>query len=111
MIRVARLTVSAVAHEAGFSYEEIEDLKQAVQEACVERMDSGAARQWLCFSILCGPNAMELSVWGDEADGPVGPSGDETDGVILMGILADSMEFISGPDHRTVIQLRKVHRE
>lgn len=31
---VARLTVSAVAHRLGFSYEEIEDIKLAVGEAC-----------------------------------------------------------------------------
>jgi len=31
---VARLTVSAVAHRLGFSYNEIEDIKLAVGEAC-----------------------------------------------------------------------------
>lgn len=36
---VARLTVSGVANRMGFSYEEIEDIKLAVGEACTNAME------------------------------------------------------------------------
>lgn len=42
---IARLTVSGVAHRMGFSYDEIEDIKLAVGEACANAMEHAYAEE------------------------------------------------------------------
>lgn len=53
-VSIARLTVSGVANRMGFGYEEIEDIKLAVAEACTNVVEHAYGEQgWEPFRILC----------------------------------------------------------
>jgi serine/threonine-protein kinase RsbW len=103
-VSVARLTAATVAARQGFTYDEIEDLKIAVGEACtaliVARPD---ARQPLTTSFVLSPGGIEVRVaarvaapaWAEDgaasaaSDAPI----DESRlGMFLMQCLVDEVE-------------------
>jgi len=104
-VSVARLTAATVAARQGFTYDEIEDLKIAVGEACtaliVARPDGGRP---LTTAFVLSPGAIEVLVsarvpapaWandggvpGDAGDAPI----DESRlGMFLMQCLVDEVE-------------------
>ncbi len=102
-VSVARLTAAAVAARQGFTYDEIEDLKIAVGEACtaliVARPDS---TQPLTTAFVLAPGAIEVLVsarvpapaWADGAAPQAGdaPIDESRLGMFLMQCLVDEVE-------------------
>jgi serine/threonine-protein kinase RsbW len=63
-VSIARLAVSGIANRMGFSYDDIEDLKLAVSEACTNAVDaqyiSGEGDIKVCCNIFS--NRLEIEV-------------------------------------------------
>ena len=102
-VSVARLTSVAVAGRQGFAFDEIEDLKIAVSEACSELIrvasDPGAP---LHIRFVLRPNALEVTVETQET-GPVfntDSTGDDAAmdegqlGMFLLRCLVDKVEVL-----------------
>lgn len=108
---VARLLVSGVAHRMGFSYEEIEDIKLAVGEACTNAVEHayelGEGR--LHLECLVYPDRLTITV-ADQGKGfaveamekqlaPLSVETDEDDleegglGLYLIHVLMDEVAF------------------
>ncbi|HEV3156577.1 MAG TPA: ATP-binding protein [Candidatus Baltobacteraceae bacterium] len=113
-VAVARLAVAAVANRLSFSYEEIEDVKLAVAEACTNCIHYAAPGDDI--DIRCEVLVRELQIRVRHA----GPSG-ETDsrnrgpdeamdglGVFLIQSLMDTVEYTIDP--KTGIELRMSKR-
>jgi len=102
-VSVARLTAATVAARQGFTYDEIEDLKIAVGEACtaliVARPDS---TQPLTTAFVLSPGSIEVLVsarvpapaWADGAAQETGdtPIDESRLGMFLMQCLVDEVE-------------------
>jgi len=102
-VSVARLTAATVAARQGFTYDEIEDLKIAVGEACtaliVARPDS---TQPLTTAFVLGPGSIEVLVsarvqapaWAQNGAMPDGsaPIDESRLGMFLMQCLVDEVE-------------------
>jgi len=65
LLRGARLLVSSVATDLGFSLDEIEDLKLAVQEMCGTRFALGLVRESLSVTLRDADGRLEVTVAGD----------------------------------------------
>ncbi len=98
-VSVARLTAATVAARRGFTYDEIEDLKIAVGEACTSLLLSaaGAARP-ITVRYVLGDHLLQVEV---EGAGPAiavptertAPALDEAGlGVFLMRCLVDEVD-------------------
>lgn len=115
-ISVARLATSAIAVHHAFSYDEIEDLKIAVSEACTALMASGAT-EGIPIALRFSPqrSALAVSITATVPE-PTAPSGerslsdDPTLGVFLMQCLVDEVRRVDqGGNHS--FRLLKRRRE
>ncbi len=62
-VSVVRLAAAAVAARQGFTYDEIEDVRLAVGEACASLIVSGTdSRHPMKVRFLLGPEALEIRV-------------------------------------------------
>ena len=101
-VSVVRLTTAAVAARQGLMYDEIEDLKIAVSEACTSLITAGVAPgSALVVRFALRQDALEVSVDGRgpgiALDLPGAPDGDAALdegrlGVFLMQCLVDEVE-------------------
>ena len=110
MIRVARMTVSAVASQNDISVDVLEDLKLAVSEACTERLDSGAAGKWLFVRVGQQEDELCIEVWGDKAGEAVGDTAATEErlwGMALVEALMDLVELDTDAEGRRVIRMKK----
>lgn len=115
-VSVARLTAATVAARQSFTYDEIEDLKIAVSEACTALMVSGTDRAPLTIRLTPGAQALEIEI---ETGGPgveltEVPSKDTKEpldetrlGVFLMGCLVDEVKVGKSPEGKAQIRLVK----
>jgi serine/threonine-protein kinase RsbW len=92
LLRAVRLVISSVAADLGFSMEEMEDLKLAVQEACSTRIVLGLAHETLRVSVgQGGPNCLVVEVSGDQS-GDGSPDEEAQWGLDLASALVDTWE-------------------
>ena len=115
-VSVARLTAATVAARQQFTYDEIEDLKIAVSEACTALMVSGTDGAALTVRLTIAARGLEIDI---ETLGPgvelmkVPPRTmteplDETRlGVFLMQCLVDDVEVRRSPEGKAQIRLVK----
>jgi len=114
-VSIARLTASVLANNIGFDFEEIEDIKVAVGEACNNAvLHSGIEKEFdISFSVQS--NKFEVSI-EDYGHGFSMKEYHEPDlehpkvgglGIFIMKSLMDEVEFISNPDKGTLIKLVK----
>lgn len=125
-VGVVRLAVSGVATRMGFSYEDIEDLKIAVAEACTNAVHHAYSDQQGEISICCNifSDRLEICVLDQGVSFDVasiarqsGPVSGETPlgllrerglGLFLMKALMDRVEIIG--DHGVKVILTKYIR-
>jgi serine/threonine-protein kinase RsbW len=116
-VGVARLAILGVASRLNFSYDEVEDLRLAVGEACTSAIDrSGGESSRTDIRIYCDiqPDALTISV-NYKANGEAGrpavepePAVDtENIGALLMEILVDSVEVQEDAEEGTTVRLNK----
>ena len=115
-VSVARLTAATVAARQLFTYDEIEDLKIAVSEACTALMVSGTDGAALTIRMTILPPGLEIDIEtrgpGVELTDATPPTSkeplDETRlGVFLMQCLVDEVEVRKGPQGKAQIRLVK----
>jgi serine/threonine-protein kinase RsbW len=121
-LTVVRLTISGVASRLGASYEDVDDIKVAVSEACTNAIDhafAGAIGAQPTICIQCHPaqSALRIEVsdegcgFDPEQAGAVEP---ETGldrqgglGLYLIRKLMDEMEVVSRPGGGTKVVMVK----
>ncbi|MGI8939976.1 MAG: ATP-binding protein [Iamia sp.] len=74
-VRVARLTSAGLAMRAGMGYDEVEDLRIAVGEACSLLIGSGSRPGTLTLTFTLQPGAIGVEIAGSLEGDP--PSDDE----------------------------------
>jgi len=118
-VSTARLVVGSVGARLNLSYEELEDVKLAVSEACTNAImhGSGQAEDHIHLQVRFDEKALEVEVrdpsthvdWGEiqargEAGGRQGPGGM---GLLLMKHLVDDVQFESSPRTGNCVRLTK----
>lgn len=115
-VGVARLAVLGIASRMPFSYDEVEDVRLAVGEACSHAVErAGESVATLRISSVVTPRALTIEVADDVPEGtsPAPPSEDaqllaeagmdqEGLGALLMGLLVDEVEIDAAPRGTTV---------
>lgn len=126
-VGIVRLAVSGIANRMGFSYDEIEDLKLAVSEACTNAVDHAyvGGEGDIEVSYRLFPDRLEIQVIDrgnsfnvSEVEKRTGPISIESSmnavrerglGLFLMKTLMDDVQ-ISG-DNGVTVQMTKYMRE
>jgi serine/threonine-protein kinase RsbW len=109
-VSVARLAAATVAARQGFTYDEIEDLKIAVGEACTALIVAGpAGDRPLTTAFVLGPGSIEVLVsarveapgWAQNGAAPADTGDTPIDesrlGMFLMQCLVDEVEAHHDP--------------
>lgn len=117
-VGVARLAILGVASRMNFSYDEVEDLRLAVGEACTGAIDRAERAEVhnTSIQIVCHIQDSVLMVdvrdsvpthRGNAASEAPESGGPEDLGGLLMGILVDEVNVDSDPDTGTTVRLKK----
>lgn len=124
-VRVVRLATAGVASRVGFSYDEVEDIKLAVAEACnnaIIHSKSGEGSPLVTVRWQVLPDGVRISVSDEGRLDPPGivrrtpGSPDEASfdnlpeggmGLLLIEGLMDEVEHESGPESDTTIHMTK----
>ena len=115
-VGVVRLALLGVASRLPFSYDEVEDLRLAVGEACTYAVErAGTIEATLTVLISLDETGLEIDVTDNvPQDTPKRMSAQDTDllaetgidqeglGALLMEILVDKVEIVPGPSGTTV---------
>ncbi len=84
-VRLARLTAAGLANRVGFTYDEVEDLRIAVGEACSHLIGTGGRAGSVSLVFRLGANEVRIEA---KASGAAGPSdGDTADPAMSAQIL------------------------
>lgn len=107
-VRLARVLAATLADEAGFDYDEVEDVRIAVDELCFAVLDAGQAVGTFDITATTGPG--ELTIDGIcRFEGEARPSTDETNAELtaqILGTVVDSYSVDFNGDTGT-FRLRK----
>jgi serine/threonine-protein kinase RsbW len=115
-VGVVRLALLGVASRLPFSYDEVEDLRLAVGEACTYAVErAGDLKATLTVTICLDEHGLEIEVIDDvPQDTPKKISAQDSDllaetgidqeglGALLMEILVDKLDIVPGPTGTTV---------
>jgi serine/threonine-protein kinase RsbW len=71
---LARLAVASLANHQGFSFEEIEDLRLAMEEACLVLMGSEARQGSLAISFVLGEASLDVEACLEGPAGDISPT-------------------------------------
>jgi serine/threonine-protein kinase RsbW len=115
-VSVARLTAAAVAARHGFTYDEIEDLKIAVSEACTAAIAARTAARPLALRFVPAEGGLEIWVQSGRLGVPAfnspGARADEPAlGLFLMRCLVDDVRFVDEGDGAAAVRLLKRRQE
>ncbi len=94
-VRLARVVAATLADEAGFDYDEVEDVRIAVDELCFALLDAGEAVGTIDISATSGPGHLTIS-GSCEFAGEARPSEDETNAELtaqILGTVVDEYEI------------------
>ena len=113
-LTVARLTAATVAARQSFTYDEIEDLKIAVSEACTALLLAGTAGHPLALRFALDGDTLEVRIVTEGPGISLGPAGlrpkprDEARlGVYLMQCLVDEVAVGRGEGGKAELRLVK----
>jgi len=123
-VSVARLTLSGIASRMNFSYDEVEDLKIAIAEACTNAIqhaygeDKGIEEE-VIIRYLINPQKLIIEVQdkGRGFDPDIigkGPPGLDTEGglgIFLIKALVDEVKFKVNKEGGTQVQMIKYRKE
>ncbi|MBV9849408.1 MAG: ATP-binding protein [Armatimonadetes bacterium] len=115
-VGIARLAVLGIASRMPFSYDEVEDVRLAVGEACSHAVErAGGASAVIRITSVIDPGALMITVADDVPAGAAsGPRSEEAQlleevgvdqqglGALLMEILVDDVKIEAGPAGTTV---------
>ena len=109
-VLIVRLAVSGLANRLEFSYEEIEDIKLAVSEACNGIIAGSPPGSHLLVECDSDDKTLEILVKTqsiDEKDGALVPGTGQDMGLHIINALMDGMEYLVKPGSGAVIRIRK----
>lgn len=116
-VGVARLAILGVASRLNFSYDDVEDLRLAVGEACATAIDRAtAAGPTPCIGITCDIQQDELTIavnyrvdgTADRRPSDIEATIDtENIGALLMEILVDSVDVHEDAETGVTVRLVK----
>lgn len=115
-VGIARLAVLGIASRMPFSYDEVEDVRLAVGEACTHAVErAGESRATIRITSVIDPHALTITVTDDVSeDAASGPLSEEAKlleeagvdqqglGALLMEILVDDVKIETGASGTTV---------
>lgn len=123
-VSVARLTLSGIASRMNFSYDEVEDLKIAIAEACTNAIqhaygkDKGIDEE-VIIRYLINPRKLIIEVQdkgrgfdpGVIEKGPPGLDAEGGLGIFLIKALVDEVKFKVNKEGGTQVQMIKYRKE
>ncbi|MBW3547967.1 MAG: hypothetical protein KY452_07530 [Actinobacteria bacterium] len=109
LVRVARLTAAGLASRLGFSLEEVEDLKIAVDELCFALVGTKGREGTLTLIYRMGVDTLEIEGSSDFDDRVVGSAASELSTLILAAVV-DEHELV-GSDSTVHFRLKKRRAE
>jgi serine/threonine-protein kinase RsbW len=116
-VGVARLAILGVASRMRFSYDEVEDIRLAVGEACTAAVERAGAASNGSIRIRCGVGEDSLSVEvADDSPPENGADGDDADldekalSGVLIRILMDDVDIDARPGTTVVRMVKRVAR-
>jgi anti-sigma regulatory factor (Ser/Thr protein kinase) len=87
LLRVARLTAAGLANRLGFSYDEIEDVKIAVDELCFVLVGSKGRDGTLSLTYTLDSDHLSIEGVGDFGASAVDPAPSELSAQILTAVV------------------------
>jgi serine/threonine-protein kinase RsbW len=105
LMRVARLTAAGLASRLGFSLDEVEDLKIAVDELCFAMVGTRGREGTLTLVYRMSPDSLEIEGTSDFVDPAVSSAATELSALILAAVV-DEHE-ISDSDSTMHFRLKK----
>ena len=116
-VSVARLTLSGIANRMGFNFDEIEDLKVAMSEACTNALKHGGnlSTSEYIVNYIMYENKLEIDVC-DEGRGfdinmvnipDLKNPKDNGLGLYIIKTLMDEVEVISKENNGTIVRMIK----
>jgi serine/threonine-protein kinase RsbW len=108
-LRVVRLTASALASRLGFTYDDVEDLRIAVDELCALLVGGGGPEESVRLRMSSADDGIII-----EGIGPAGPDGEPEPSDLsrqILGAVADDYEVaVDGADARFRLYKRRESR-
>ena len=92
-LRLARVTASGLASRLGFSYDEVEDLRLAIDELCFILIGSRGRTGSVELRYAMVPGALEVEGIGNFTD--AAPNGTEADNSTQLRLAAFSQQILS----------------
>jgi len=105
LIHIARLTASGVAARAGLTIDRLEDLKLAVSEALIDRLETRAGVRWVQVAFSLSDAALVVEVVGDESEGGGDPGDESSYALALMESVVDEVHGDHDEEGRSVTRL------
>ncbi|HSL56265.1 MAG TPA: hypothetical protein VK866_00320 [Acidimicrobiales bacterium] len=108
-VRLARVLAATAADDAGFDYEEVEDLRIAVDELCFALLDAGDADGRLELVLVQSDGAIELRGSCAYRTAPSGAPRLEELTEHILSVVVDEHEIgLEGDVGRFVLRKRRV---
>jgi serine/threonine-protein kinase RsbW len=107
--KTVRMTAAALVSRMGMSYDDVDDVRMAAEEAFIYAVDTHAENDDVTFTFLIDDDSVEIDVaLGGEADVP----DDEVDrrtsyAMFILQSVCDAYELTSDADGRKSLRLHK----
>lgn len=110
LMRVARLTAAGLASRLGFSLDEVEDLKIAVDELCFAMVGTKGREGTLTLVYRMGPDSLEIEGSSDFVDRTVASASSELSALILAAVVDEHEVVNSDSTMRFRLKKRRTQR-
>ncbi len=104
-LRLARVTAAGLASRLGFSFDEVEDLRLAIDELCYGITGAGGREGTVAVRYLLGDDQLivegqaQVPVTAGNAPAPSGRAARLSElSEVILGALVDEHEFVDGED-------------